>query len=121
MALRRGRWSDASTGYWANTPPLPMAWLRDRPNVPGATAAGDEDCTTLDAIAPFPGLVGDPTGRGWFVTAGALVQLLLVMLAAIEGLMRTFVVTSRLGTESFAVPTPCAFHAGFVFGRVSWT
>jgi hypothetical protein len=97
-----------------------MVWLRDLPNVPGATAAGDGDCITF-AIAPFPGLVGDPTGRGWFVMAGALVQSLLVMLAAIEGLMTTFVVTSRLGTESFAVPTPCAFQAGFVLGRVAWT
>src|SRR5208282_3544748 len=86
-------------------------------DAPGSAAGGD--CTTLDAIAPFSGLMGVPTGRGWFdfaVTAGVLVASFLVTLAPIEGLPTTSVGTSRLGAESFAVPTSCTFRAGLAVG-----
>ena len=74
----------------------------------------------MDASAFFSGLVGVPSGSGWFdfsVAAGVLVASFLVILAPIEGLPAT----SRLGAESFAVPTSCTFRLGLAVGWVAWS
>ena len=117
MALRRGRWEDASAaGCWASTPPLPTAYVGrlggSRPDASGSPEGGEGDSTKLGAIASS-GWLGVATGDGWLGFPGALVAVFFVTVAPIEGLPTTFAGTSRAGGKSFAVPTSSTFRATF--------